>query len=210
MRKIHLILIAFIVISNTYSQEVYFITGTNISKFNFSSEKGGIKTPLFSGSGVTNEMGYMRPLKNKRFSHSVSINLNDYNIVAGDLANSYEWSTKYFGVNNTLDFTVPIANNNFKLMFNVGINLSTIIYGRQEINGAFYDIMDQDEFSGLFFVPNTSLRIKYKLNDFGYLSFGYGLSKNVILFNISKEKLITSTNQIVFGIHFNINNTNNK
>jgi len=203
MRKFYLLLIAFIAFSNSYSQEVYFLTATNITKYNFSSEKGGIKTPLFSGTGFTNEIGYMRPLKNKRFSHSISINLNDYNVVAGDLANSYKWNTKYFGVNNTLDFTVPLTNN-FKLMFNAGLNLSTIIYGRQEINGAFYDIVNQDEFSGLIFVPNTGVHLKYKLNDFGYLSFGYGLSKSVILFNISKEKLTTSTNQIVFGIHFNI------
>jgi len=203
MRKIYQILIAFIVISNSYSQEVYFLTGTNITKFNFSTEKGGIKTPLFSGTGFSSEMGYMRPLKNQRFSHSVSVNLNDYNVVAGDLANSYKWNTKYFGVNNSLDFTVPLTNN-FKLMLKAGLNLSTIIHGRQEINGAFYEIMNQDEFSGLIFIPNGLLHLKYKLNDFGYLSFGYGLSKSVILFNISKEKLTTSTNQIVFGIHFNI------
>jgi len=203
MRKFYLLLIVFIVFSNSYSQEFYFLTGTNITKYNFSSEKGGIKTPLFSGTGFSTEMGYMRPLKNKRFSHSVSVNLNDYNVVAGDLANSYKWNTKYFGVNNTLDFTVPLTTN-FKLMINAGLNLSTIIYGRQEINGAFYDIMNQDEFSGLIFIPNGSLHLKYKLNDFGYLSFGYGLSKSVILFNISKEKLTTSTNQIVFGIHYNI------
>jgi hypothetical protein len=203
MRKIYLLLIAFVAFSNSYSQEVYFLTGTNITKYNFSTEQGGMKTPLFTGTGSTNEMGYMRPLKNKRFSHSISVNLNDYNVVAGDLANSYKWNTKYFGVNNSLDLSVPLSNN-FKLMFKAGLNLSTIIYGRQEINGAFYDIQSQDEYSGLIFVPNTAVHLKYKLNDFGYLSFGYGLSQSVILFNISKEKLTTTTNQIVFGIHFNI------
>jgi hypothetical protein len=203
MRKIYLLLIAFIAFSSSYSQEVYFLTGTNITEYNFSSEQGGMKTPLFTGTGLNYEMGYLRPLKNKRFSHSISVNLNDYNVVAGDLANSYKWNTKYFGVNNTLDFSVPLTTN-FKLLFKAGLNLSTIIYGRQEINGAFYNIINQDEFSGLTFVPNTTLHLKYKLNDFGYLSFGYGFSRSVILFNISKEKLTTSTNQIVFGIHFNI------
>jgi len=47
MRKFYLLLIVFIVFSNSYSQEFYFLTGTNITKYNFSSEKGGIKTPLF-------------------------------------------------------------------------------------------------------------------------------------------------------------------
>jgi hypothetical protein len=91
------------------------------------------------------------------------------------------------------------------LFLNAGLNLSTIIYGKQEINGAIYDLKSQDEFSGLTFVPYTGIHLKYKLNDFGYLSFGYGLSRSLILFNISQEKLTTSTNQILFGIHFNIN-----
>ena len=204
MRKIHLFLIAFIAFSNSYSQEVFFITGSNITKYNFSSEQGEMTTPLFSGIGSVYEIGYMRPLKNNRFSHTIGINLNEYNAVAGDFANSYKWNTKYLGVNNSLDFTVPLTTN-FKLLLKAGINLSTIIYGRQEINGAYYDLVSQDEFSGLIFVPYSGIHLKYKINDLGYLSFGYGLSKSLILFNISQEKLTTSTNQILFGIHFNIN-----
>ena len=91
-----------------------------------------------------------------------------------------------------------------------GLNLSIIIYGKQSSNGAIYDLKSQDEYSGLSFIPFTGVHLKYKINDLGYLSFGYGVSKSVILFNISQEKLTTSTNQILFGIHFNIKNTNKK
>ncbi len=209
MRKLSLLLIAIIAITNSYSQEVYFLTGSNFTKYNFSSGQGSIATSLESGTGTTYEMGYTRPLKNNRFSHTFGVNLNEFNVVAGSLANSYSWNTKYLGVNNSLDFTVPLSKN-FKLFMNAGLNLSTIIYGKQSINGAIYDLKSQDEYSGLSFIPFTGVHLKYKINDFGYLSFGYGISKSVILFNISQEKLTTSTNQILFGIHFNINNTNKK
>ena len=206
MRKLSLLLIAIIAISNSYSQEVYFLTGSNFTKYNFTSEQGSIATSLETGTGTMYEMGFTRPLKNKRFSYTVGLNLNEYNVVAGSLANSYSWETKYLGVNNSLDLNVPLTSN-FKLFFKVGLNLATIIYGKQSINGAIYDLRSQDEFSGLTFIPYTGV---HKLNDFGYLSFGYGLSKSVILFNISQEKLTISNNQILFGIHFNINTTNKK
>lgn len=207
MRKLSLLLIAIIAISNSYSQEVYFLTGSNFTNYNFTSGQGSIATSLETGTGTTYEMGFTRPLKNNRFSYTVGVNLNECNVIAGSLANSYSWDTKYLGVNNSLDLNVPLTSN-FKLFFKVGLNLATIIYGKQSINGAIYDLKSQDEFSGLTFIPYTGVHLKYKLNDLGYLSFGYGVSKSVILFNISQEKLTTSTNQILFGIHFNIKTTN--
>lgn len=153
MRNVYL-LIAFIAFANSYSQEVYFLTGSNFTKYSFSSEKGSMTTPLQAGTGASYEMGYSRPLKNNRFSHTIGLSLNEYNAVAGNNANSYSWNTKYLGVNNSINYLVPITSN-FKLDIKAGINLSTIVYGRQEINGTFFDLKDQDEFSGLNFMPYT-------------------------------------------------------
>ncbi len=204
MRKFYLLLIAIMALTNSYSQEVYFLTGSNFTNYNFNNSNESIATPLQSGTGSTFEMGYSRPLKNNRFSHTVAVNLNEYNALASSMANSYKWDTKYLGVTNALNYTVPLSKN-FKLQFKAGLNLSTIIYGKQKINGVIYDLKSQDEFSGLIFIPDTGVQLKYKLNEFGYLSFGYGLSRSLILFNNSQEKLTISTNQILFGIHFNIN-----
>lgn len=203
MRKT-LLLIAFITFANCYSQEVYFLTGSNFTKYNFSSNGGSTSTSLQGAIGTNYEMGFTRQLKNNRFSHSVAVNLNDYNAIASSMVNSYKWNTKYIGVSNSLDYTVSLTTN-FKLFFNAGLNLSTIIYGKQDINGVFYNLINQDEFSGLIFIPYSGVRLKYKLNNLGYLSFGYGLSRSLILFNISQEKLTNTTNKILFGIHFNIN-----
>jgi hypothetical protein len=204
MRKLYLLLIVFIVFAKSYSQEVYFLTGSNFTKYNFSSNQGNATIPLQSGSGSTYEMGYTRPLKNNRFSHTVGVNMNDYNAIAGNASNSYYWKTKYLGVNNSLNYTFPITTN-FRLLLNAGLNVSTIIYGKQESNGAYYDLINQDEFSGLIFVPYSGVHLRYKLNNLGYFSFGYGISKSLLLFNISQEKLTNTTNKILFGIHFNIN-----
>ena len=92
MRKVYL-LIAFIAFANSYSQEVYFLTGSNFTKYNFSSDKGSMSTPLQGGTGSTYEMGYSRPLKNNRFSHTIGVNLNEYNAVAGNMANRFERAT---------------------------------------------------------------------------------------------------------------------
>ena len=205
MRKLLYSIITFIVFFNSYSQEVYFLTGSNFTKYNFNSTQDVISSiPLQVGSGSSYEMGYMRPLKYKHFSHTIGVNLNEYNAFAGNGINNYKWNTKYFGINNSLDYTINLTNN-FNLLLNAGINLSTIIYGKQDINGAYFNLVKQDEFSGLTFIPYSGIHLKYKLTSLGYLSFGYGISKSLILFNISQEKLTNTTNKILFGIHFNIN-----
>jgi hypothetical protein len=80
-----------------------------------------------------------------------------------------------------------------------------MIYGKQNSNGVVYDLIGQNEFSGIFISPFVGLQTRYRLNDLGYLSLGYAFSKSLKPFNNSTEKLSFNTNQILFGIHFNIN-----
>ena len=204
MRNIYLLLIAFIAFSNSYSQEVFFITGSNITKYNFNSEQGKMTTPLFSGTGSAYEIGYMRPLKNNRFSHTIGINVNEYNAVAGSPANSYSWQTKYAGAQMSLNYLHKVTKR-FKFGLRAGVNLSKIVYGKQNLNGVVYDLLDQKEFSGLYFSYFGGASANYKLNDSGYLSFGYGYSNGLNTANSTQEKVIFNNQQILFGIHFNIN-----
>ncbi|MFV5692096.1 hypothetical protein ACM55K_08740 [Flavobacterium sp. LT1R49] len=187
-----------------FSQEAYFLTGSNISKYSYKTSGEAMTTQLQSGTGSSYEIGYSSPFKNKKISYNISITLNDYNAVAGSPANSYRWETKYIGVQNALSYNFKISNN-FQFKVNGGLNLSTIIYGKQNINGVVYDLINQDEFSGIVFSPFIGAHIRYKLNDLGYLSLGYGFSKSLNPFYISPEKLSFCTDQILFGIHFNIN-----
>ncbi len=201
MIKNYLLLFTLITSFQLFSQEVYFLAGSNITKYSFKSSQGDITTPLQSGKGASFEAGYAIPLKYKDIFYDVSITLNDYNTIAGSFANSYKWETKYIGVQNAMRINFPISSN-FQLGLNGGLNISKIIYGKQTSNGVVNDLMGQDEFSGVFFSTFFGAYTKYSVNDFGYISLGYSFSKSLNPFNVSPDKLSFNTNQIMFGIHF--------
>jgi hypothetical protein len=199
------LLFTFLVAScQLFSQEAYFLAGSNFTKYTFKISDGAMTTQLQSGTGSTYEMGYSLPIKTEKIYYSVGVTLNDYNAVAGSQSESYTWDTKYIGVQNAVSYSFSVSNN-FQLSIKGGVNLATIIYGKQNIDGAVYDLMGQDEFSGMFISPFFGGETRYKLNDLGYLSLGYAFSKSLNLFNTSQEKLSFNTNQILFGIHFNLN-----
>ena len=187
-----------------FSQEAYFLAGSNFTKYVYKTSEGTMTTSLQSGTGSTYEMGFSTSFINQDMNYSVGITLNDYNAVAGSPSESYKWDTKYIGVQNAVSYNFSVSND-FQFSVKVGVNLSTLIYGKQNINGAVYDLMSQNEFSGLFLSPFAGIETRYKLSDFGYLSLGYAFSKTMKPFHNSEEKLSFNTNQILFGIHFNIN-----
>lgn len=204
MMKNYLLIALLITSFQLFSQEAYFLTGSNVTKYIFKTSGESLTSKLQSSIGSNYEIGYSSPFKNKNISYDISITLNDYNAVAGSSANNYKWETKYIGVQNALSYNFQIFNN-FQLKVKGGLNVSSIIYGKQNINGVVYDLINQDEFSGIVFSPSVGVQARYKLNDIGYLSFGYGFSKSLNPFYISSEKLSFSTDQIQFGIHFNVN-----
>ena len=58
MRKFYLLLVVLLAFTNSYSQEVYFLTGSNITKYNFNSQGEPMVTPLQAGTGSFYEVGY--------------------------------------------------------------------------------------------------------------------------------------------------------
>ena len=203
MRKLILLLTVIPLITTCYAQRAYFSTGTNFSSFSFKSPNP-MSTPLKSGTGSNHEMGISFILKPDNLSYSAGINLNDYNAIAGDFANSYSWNTKFIGLNNSVEYSIPLIGN-FRVIFQGGLNLSTIVFGKQAINGAYFELSKQAEFSGLNLTPHVHLAFTAPMKDFGFLSLGYGVNKSFFPMNTSEEKLSITTNQFVFGLHFNIN-----
>jgi hypothetical protein len=203
MRKLILLLTLIPLITTSFAQRAYFSTGTNFSTFNFTSPSP-MSTPLIGGTGSNLEMGLSKILKPENLSYSIGVNLNEYNALAGDFANSYSWNTKYVGLNNSIEYSIPIIKN-FRVIFQGGLNLSTIVYGKQAINGAYFDLAKQEEFSGLNITPHVHLAFTAPIKDLGFISLGYGINKSYFLMNNSEEKLSITTNQFVFGLHFNIN-----
>jgi hypothetical protein len=205
MIKNYLLLAVLMFSSHLFSQKAYFLAGSNITSYSFKSSEGEMTTQLQSGMGSSYEIGYSSSLKSQKIFYDISVTLNDYNAMAGTPANSYKWETKYIGVQNAISFNFPVAKG-FQLMLNGGLNLATIIYGKQTSNGVVYDLVGQDEFSGILISPFVGAHTRYQLNDLGYLSLGCSFSKSLNPFNVSPDKLSFNTNQILFGIHFNIKN----
>lgn len=205
MMKNYLLFAILITNFQLFSQEAFFLAGSNITKYTYKSSGSGMSSQLQNGTGSSYEMGYSSPFSNKKIAYDISVTLNDYNALASSSSNSYTWDTKYIGVQNALSYNFQVSNN-FQLKTNGGLNLSTIIYGKQTVNGVVYNLINQDEFSGIVFTTFVGIHARYKLNDIGYLSFGYSYSKSLNPFYVSTEKLSFSTNQILFGIHFNVKN----
>lgn len=199
------LLIAFLITSfQLFSQEAYFVAGSNFTNYVFKSSNGTMATPLQSGTGSSYEMGFSTPTKTEKFYYNIALTLNEYNAVAGSQFESYKWDTKYIGIQNAATYNFDVFND-FQLTLKGGVTLSTIIYGKQNSNGAIYDLMRQAEFSGIVLSPFVGFQTRYKVNDLGYLSLGYAFSQSLKPFNSSPEKLSFNTNQILFGIHFAIN-----
>lgn len=212
MNKSYLLLIAFIMITNSYSQEIYFLAGSNITKYKFKSSDATMITELQNGTGPNYEIGANYPLSNynENFSCSTGITLNEFNAIAGSYGSNYQWNTKYVGAQSALKYMFSISND-FQVGLKSGVNLSSIFYGKQNINGVIYDLTKQKEFSGILFSYFTGIHANYKFSVssynayyLGYLSISYGFLNSINTSNNTDEKLSFNTQQIQFGIHFNI------
>ena len=205
MKQKLLIVLVLLSVYAVNSQEMSFSVATNFTQFNLKNPDTYVGTPLQLGSGTAYEIAYLLPLSKEKLHYAFGLGLNEYNALAGNLANSYQWNTKYLGLKAGFEYEF-LSINQFKLVPLVGMNFSTIVYGKQTTNGAVYDIRSNSEFSGLKLLPYIGFKAKYMIKDYGYLSLGYNHS---VTFNpnlTTKEYLTISTNQIVFGLHFNVNN----
>ena len=200
MRK--LLLLALVVLSTQHiqAQEIYLQTGKNFTKYDYKNNTGSSPS-LQAGSGNFYEIGYVMTLNNENLKYSVGLSLNEFNALGGDAFSSYSWNTQYMGVENT--FSIAFVNwNGLQASANGGLGISTLIYGKQNINGEYLDLASQKEFSGLWIAPKLGLTASYNVDNDIYLSIGYAYSKSFNMSNSSDEKLSFNNNQIQFGVHF--------
>lgn len=203
MRKLILLLSFLPFFTTSFSQLAYFSIGNNFSKYNFESSSSSMTTPLKTGSGSNYELGISKSLHSEQVFYSIGINLNEYNASAGNKANSYSWNTRYLGINNSLDCHIPLFGD-LEMMIRGGLNFSHIVFGKQSINGAIYDLVKQKEFAGLSVSPFAHFQLTYPFKHIGSITLGYGVTKNFFPSNRTDEKLSISTNQVRFGILFKI------
>ncbi|WP_269240370.1 hypothetical protein [Flavobacterium limnophilum] len=209
MIKNYSLLILLLVSINLFSQEIYFNTGKNYTKYTYKNTDNQQNKDLQAGTGNFYEMGFVKPLGLKKLSYELGLSLNEYNAIGGNSANSYRWDTQYLGIHGGLSYSLLTNKNkpkkNFDILARAALNISTLVYGKQEINGIYYDLMNQKEFSGILLEPSAGLAAKYAFSSFGSLSLGYNFCQSINITNNTEEKLSFSTNQIRLGLYFNIN-----
>lgn len=198
-----------ITVCTAQAQEgLFFNLGKNFSSFSYKNNSAYTDKLTINGIGDVYEIGYSKSLKYKNFKtfkdfrYSGSITLNDYNAIAESSANHLEWKTTYLGLQNTVDYQFYDAFHLF-LSAKAGLNIATLLSGKQTINNSGYNLVHQNEFSGLVLQPVVGIYAKYYLSKNGYLSMGCNLSKSLKLGNNSDHVSITTT-QILFGGYFDL------
>jgi hypothetical protein len=203
MKKLTILIVIMCSLQSVQSQEVYFSAGKNFTTYDYKNSSGASNSNLKSGSGNFFELGYIKPLKNEKFAYSVGLALNEYNNVGGNSVNSYSWNTQYLGAQGGLTYSV-LNRGDFDILPKFGLNMGTIISGKQTVNGTYYDLTKEKEFSGLLVTPSLGLQVKYNLSASGFISLGYSYCKGFNLSNSTDQKLSFNTNQLQFGVHYAI------
>lgn len=203
-RIVLLIVILSSMFQSNFAQEVYFATGKNFTTYDFKNSFGDSNPNLKKGTGNFFELGYITKNNNQKLTYSLGFALNDYNNLGGNSTNIYSWDSQYFGIQTRASYSV-IDRDDFAIVPNFGLNIGTIISGIQGINGIYYDLTKEKEFSGLVVTPSLGIQIKYNLSAYGYISFGYSYCKGFNLSNSTDQKLSFSTNQLQFGVHYFLN-----
>lgn len=200
MRKLLLLVVFVFSIPNMHSQEIYLQTGKNYTQYDYKSDTNSSPN-LQAGSGNFYEIGYIMKLNNESLKYAVGLSLNEYNAIGGDINSSYSWNTQYMGVENTLSIAF-LNTGGFQASANGGLGISTLIYGKQNLNGQYLDLSSQKEFTGIWIAPNLGLTASYNVDNDIYLSLGYTYSKSFNVSNSTDEKLSFNNSQIQFGVHF--------
>jgi outer membrane protein OmpA-like peptidoglycan-associated protein len=185
------------------SQEIYFKTGMNFTSYDFKNSSGNRNPNLKSGTGTFYEVGYNKNLKYDRFSYSMAIALNEYNNTGGNTANSYNWNTQYLGVQSRLFYSY-LRGKDYDLLSTIGLNASSLLKGKQQINETYYDLTKEKEFTGFLLSPSVGVQFKYNVTNLCYVSLGYNYVKSYNLTNSTNQKLGFTTNQLQFGVHFEL------
>lgn len=210
MKKITLLFFISFLFNSVCAQEIYFLTGKNYTSYQLKYEGSSNVNPLEKrGNGDSYEIGFAIPIKVQRlnfdnnFNYTIGLTLNQHNANAGDGINNFVWDTDYVGLKNSLVFSF-IKTNKLDLAVRAGVNAATLLQGSQTINNSRFDLKDQKDFNGFVLFPAAGLQAKCNLSEYGYLSLSYNYSKSFSLTNKTDKKLTMTTNQILFGISFEL------
>ncbi|WP_338409936.1 hypothetical protein [uncultured Flavobacterium sp.] len=203
IKKISVLIVMFSM-SNLFSQEFFIQSGKNHTSYEFASPTVDSNLEYRSAIGDAFAFGYNHKFNQSNFAYQVSVTYNQYNAAASNGATNYTWNTSYMGLQNTVSYSLRDKIKKIQIFLNAGFNTATVLRGDQFINTLYYDLKNQDEFSGIILQPLVGLNMQYTISDKIKLSLGYNFSKSFHISNSTDEKVSFLTNQIQLGLHFPI------
>jgi hypothetical protein len=188
------------------AQSIFIKSGRNLTNYKFSSSTNE-SVFLQNEIGQNYEFGYLseQPEK-KRFYYGISLGLEQYNATGGNYSpNNLTWETNYAILKGLGYYKIFTAKRN-QIAIKGGLGLATLIHGRQEINGTRYDLLNQDEFKGLFVSPQVGLAYSLSINNTINLHLDYDYANQLSVTNSnSDQKLSFINHSLSLGFSVNIN-----
>lgn len=204
MKNKIIVIIALLSISKLLAQEFFVKTGKNYTSYEFISSNADNNLDYRAAFGDAFSFGYNHEFNKSNFAYQVSATYNQFNAAASSEATNYTWNTSYMGLQNTVSYSLRDRNEKIQFFLSLGLNTATMLRGDQFINTFYYDLKNQDEFSGIILQPLVGLNMQYTISDKIRLSLGYNFSKSFHVTNATDEKLSFLNNQFQFGLHFPI------
>lgn len=190
------------------AQTVYLRNGKNFTDFKF-IQSDGIESPGFQkGVGDAYDLGirYILLKEESNLFGEVGLILNEYNAFVGIKSNYITWKTYYVGIQNSVVYSF-LNRNNYFMGIKLGANVNKILYGKEEINGIFYDLRKEDDFKRFLFQYVVGLDVKYNVNNQISIGLGFSLINSSNLSNLDSTKFFINNKQIMASIFFIVNNT---
>jgi hypothetical protein len=199
----------------SFGQEAYFSTGRNFTTYDYTNSQGESNDNVKSSSGAFYELGLSFDVADK-LQIATGITLNEFNATGGNYVNNYSWNTNYLGIKGLAKYAMfsssgsKIGGNSYTtgdyaFYFNLGVNVSHIIDGKQKINGETFDLISNDEFKGLFVQPIIGLDAKYYITNTIAFGLGYNYSKSYGITNSTPQKLNFNNSQLQFNLLMSLN-----
>ena len=188
------------------AQDLELIVGRNFTTYDYTNSEGASNPNLDGASGSYIEVSYNVPFnRNQDFYYSLGLALNQFNATGGDYASSYSWDTNYLGVKSGLKYYFTPRSSFVKAAVKTGFGINTIINGQQKINGATFDLTQEDEFTAVSVQPYLGVELKYEVSSGILLGVGYNYSKSFGVANGDAEKLNFNNSRFEFGILVPVN-----
>lgn len=210
MKKNHLFIYITLFTQFILAQEVFLKVGNNTTTYKYKNSAGQGLSGLENGNGVSLELGYKEQFIRRRhnydsnFGYYVAIALNEYNAKA-NASGSHEWETKYLGLQYATYYSF-LTDTKFNVELQLGLQLATLLSGKQRTNDTYFNLKDSDEFNKPLFMALPGVEFEYKMGSIGEFILGYEYGFTLRKAKENKETLNFNNHNIYFGFNLLINN----